>query len=173
MTKDRTALQPDTIDQLSPIGFRLGLEKNPNMTFWVTDCVLPGISTDGIRVATGRHAAMVVPGDTLVFEDFSATFIVDEKMANWQEIQQWLYALTSARTTRDYKNLRKEKPDGETSDIHLTILTNKENAQIRVKFHDAFPIALTPIQFDTKATETDPIAATVTFGFTTYTLETL
>lgn len=173
MTKERTTFEPDTLDQLSPIEYRFALEKNPNLAFWITECTLPGITTTGIDVPTGRFAAIKVPGDTLQFEDLTISFIVDEEMANYIEIQNWLYALTTARDTRDFKNLKKEKPEGERQDVHLTILSNKANANIRIKFHNSFPTQLSSIQFDTKRTDTDPITVTATFSYTTYTIESI
>jgi hypothetical protein len=169
MAKDRTAYQPDNLNHLSPVGFTMTLEKAPNLEFKVQDCTLPSLSLPAIPIAT-RHTAMNVPGETMTFTELDVTFIVDEDMRNYEEIQKWMYALSAAKNFQSFKDLKDENPEGEKQDVKLNILTNKDNQNIVITFLDAFPTSLSQINFSAAAGEIESIICSVTFAYTTFDL---
>ena len=69
-----------------------------------------------------------------------------------------------------YKELKRaEKFPSETdslySDINIMLLTNKNNPNYQVTFHDIFPTSLGSLNFDSAATTIEPMVVDATFNF--------
>lgn len=116
---------------------------------------LPGVSTSEVPVSTPfvttyRH------GDTLVYDAFSIQAIVDEDLRVWEETHNWLVALTKPVSFRQYAtNIGREK----YYDGILTINTNANNPNIRIKFKNVHPTSIGGINFNTSDNaETTPTA---------------
>ena len=99
-----------------------------------------------------------VPGERLTYGDFTLRFLVDENMENYISIYDWLTGLGFPETTKQFKEIIKDK-DGQRDpkeafcDGTLRILNSNYREVAKVKFNDLFPISLTSLDFD--ATNTD------------------
>ena len=59
------------------------------------------------------------------------------------------------------------------SDIILTILSNKNNPILEVRFQDAYPSTLSALEFNQQATDVEYMIANATFSYKLYEIITL
>jgi len=159
--------QPDNINFLSPLGFRFMLKRAPNLNFFVTGVNLPGISLGFIEVPT-PFKLINIPGSKLDYGDFDLTFRLDEDMATYFEIYNWLLAIGFPEGFNQYRGLSTNEPgDPERlfSDATLTILKSSMVPNIEVSFEDLFPTSISNIDFTATDTDVNYITATVSFKY--------
>ena len=142
----------DNINMLTPGGFKVVIDSKEfaNVQFFCTNAELPSVGQTE-TTADYRNTIAFFPGETLSFDTFNLTFIVDEEMKNYIEMFNWI------RTNHTAKPLFK--------DITMSILSNKNTTNKQVMFHDAFPVALGSLQFTTQDTALDAVTCDVTFRF--------
>jgi hypothetical protein len=155
--------QPQNINFLAKHRFRLLLRRAPNVQYFVQEANLPGLSMGNASQPT-PFTNLPVPGDKLNFEDLTITFPVDEDMTNYKEIANWLVGETFPKQYGQYKDLVKSY-DGPRSDVALMILDSNSQVKHTVVFRDAFPVSISGLSFDTKATDTDLNYASATFKY--------
>ena len=59
------------------------------------------------------------------------------------------------------------------SDATLTVLTNKNNPILEVRFEDLFPVSLSSLNFSQSAEDVQYLTATIDFRYKIYTMHTL
>ena len=94
--------QPDSINFLSPVGFKFNIEFLPLTNWFLTSVNLPGIALAEIVQPTQLMQAQV-PGNDLVFDPLTISFLVDENMNNWRELYDWLIGLGFPSEYSEYK----------------------------------------------------------------------
>jgi hypothetical protein len=157
---------------LSPVGFNFSLAKEPKVSFFCTSARIPEISL-GVAKQPSYLKDIDVPGEKLTYGDLTLRFLVDEDMSNYMAIHNWLTGLGFPETTQDFKNFIINE-DGiqdlqeQFSDGSLNILNSNYRVNAIVKFKDLFPVALTSLEFDTKATDIQYFTAEATFKYTVY-----
>ena len=98
------------------------------------------------------------------------TFKIDENLQNYLEIWNWLRSIGK----QDYTFYKKidSNPSyygtGIYSDISVQILTNKKNPNYEIKIINAFPIAITSLDFDASQETINYVEATARFKYTYY-----
>lgn len=160
--------QPVNTNPLSPTGFRFAINRLPNVVFFGQAANLPGFTFSHIDYQTPMSPNIPIPGDSVEFEDLNIKFMVNETMANWLEIYNWVRALSRI------KELNLDTQDGQeakVSDATLFILTSSRNVNIRVFFRDLFPTSVSSLEFDATVTDIDPIIADAIFKFCYYEIE--
>ena len=159
--------QPANINFLSPLGFRFKLKRAPNLNFFVTDVNLPQISLGNIELPT-PFKIINIAGSKLEYGDFNLTFKLDEDMATYFEIYNWLVAIGFPESFTQYKGLKEAQrgtPNQLVSDATLTIMTSDMIPNIEVNFEDLFPTSIGDINFTTSDTDVNYISATVSFKY--------
>lgn len=144
----------------------------PNLSFARYFCqavTMPGVSTGEVTIATPfvdtyRH------GDKLVYEPLSLTFLVDEDLKTWEESYNWLVSLTFPQRFGQYRNIKAEKTEAYYDGV-LTINTNANIPNMRIKFAGCYPTALTGIDFSSADSADVTPTATITFRYNYYTIE--
>ena len=114
------------------------------------------------------------PGDKLVYEPLVITALMDEDLRVWEETYKWLSALTRPQSFEQYP--RRSNRDVRTPiyfDGYLTINTNANNPNIRVKFHNCHPTSIGMINFDTKVDADVIPTADFTFRYDLFEIERL
>jgi hypothetical protein len=180
--------QPDNFDLARASQFKFDILKVPNTTYFAQEINLPGIAFSGDAIMNTRYKAIPFMGDTLDFSPLELTFLVQENLKNYREIHDWMTGIgfpispeqfakaIKDTDTKDIGNAGKgnvTNPSVMTSDATLTILTNKNNPSIQVKFRNIYPTSLSGLQFDTKDTATEGLTASVTFNYDVYELAVL
>ena len=178
--------QPTTLDFASPTQFRFNLLKVPTVEFFVTQVNVPGISFSGDASVNTRFKSIAFMGDTLDFGDLELTFLVNEDLSNYREIHDWMIgiafpksnkqfadAIAAAETTKPPTGSRRPNPSVLQSDATLTILTNKNNPNLRVNFKACYPTTLSGLNYNTQTTDSEQLTATVTMKYDIYEFEVL
>lgn len=148
---------------LSPVGFKFNLRKAPTVDFFSQSANIPSINL-GVAVQSSYLKDIPVPGDKLVYNDFSIKFLVDENLRNYLEIHNWMRSLGFPEDLDEASPLGVES----FSDGGLVIFNSNMNAIARVSFKDMFPTDLTQIEFDAQNTDINYIVAEATFKYTIF-----
>jgi len=174
---------PDNFDLARPTQFKFDIIKIPNTVYFITEINLPGIAFGGDAIMNSRYKAMPFMGDTLEFSPLEITFNVQEDLSNYLEIHNWMTGIgfpitpsqfSDAINNEETKNIgnpgkgQVTNPSVLTSDATLTILSNKNNPKISVKFRNTYPTSLSGLSFDTKDTGADALTASVTMNYDLY-----
>jgi len=124
---------------------------------------LPGISLDEATRNT-PFVNLYSPGTKLTYNPLNVTFIVDEDLVTWVNLQQWLNQIANPAGFDG----RNAKSSDNFSDATLTILTNLNNSNLRIHYYNVFPTSLSDIDFDTKQSADDIITASASFRYDYY-----
>ncbi len=169
------------VNFLSPIEFKLVLNRLPNVEFFVKSANVPGISSGSTEIVT-PFKNVFQHGDKLAYDEFTVSVICDENMVAFKEISDWLVAVTMPENFAQYAGLKpdtyggggepvNQQGEGVTSDGSLIILNSNKNANVTIKFIDMFPTGVSSIQLDTSGTDLTPPAFDITFKYNKYTIE--
>ncbi len=146
----------------------------PNLPFAKYFCQsinLPGISSNEIEVtnpfsSTYRHPTK------MTYEPFTISFLIDEDLRVWEETYKWIVSLTRPESYNQYiKN--KDRDASPYQDGMLTVNTNANIPNIRIKFKNVFPVSLSGIQFGTMNSADNTPTADLTFRYDIFSFERL
>jgi hypothetical protein len=146
-------------------GFIFSLTRIPQTTFRCTEIDIPSLSVSPAEAAYSP-GMQYFPGSANEFGELSVTFLVDENLANYEELYRWI------TQQRFGENL---KPKNETekllvSDGAVMTMTNSSNSNRTFYFKDLFPTSLGGIHFDTTVTQPEPVICQVSFRFSYFEL---
>jgi len=169
------AFNPSSFDQTNPALFRLIFNKFPNVEYLSYSVNIPGVSLGEIIQPTPL-LDLRLPGDKLTFDPLTLNFIVQENLANYIEIYNWMFGIGHPQSLDSYKSIARSSPNNSNrvniySDATLFILSNKQNPIAKVTFVDVYPTALSPLQYDASVTDVTPITTDVTLNYSYYKLE--
>ena len=186
--------QPDKLDYLSPTQFKFNIHQLPKVEFFTTAANVPAISL-GDAVFPTPYKEIPMMGDTLSYENLSITFIVDEYLENYISLHEWMTAIgfpKSRKQFSDFRSVTASSPiatQGVSDDIGdtqlptpvrgmfgdaiLTLLTNKNNPVVEVRFQDIYPVALGALEMTQTATDVEYISVTSDFTYKIYEIVTL
>ena len=184
--------QPTKLDYASPTQFKFSILKLPKTEYFCTAVNIPGISLAGTPVQQTMLKDIPLPGDKLNYESLTMTFLVDENLENYQEIHGWLRGLGFPEDHKEFQNTLTSgndrfpgstsnvlgdagrtkyappKTGGLYSDATLSVLSNKNNSVVEVRFSDVYPISLSGLAYNQQATDVDYLTASVTFEYKIY-----
>ena len=146
---------------LSPTGFRFIIKRLPNVSFFVQSASIPGISMGFTPFAT-PFKTLKSAGDKLEHEPFTLTIRVDENMVSYNEIYNWMVALTKNESYSQFAQLESSE-FGLYSDAALVVLNSRQNPALEVTFKDVFPVSLSEIRFDTTQSSINYVTCDITF----------
>ena len=161
---------------LSPTGFKFILNRAPKVAFFSNSANIPSLDL-GIATQPTYLKDLDIPGDKILFEDFSLRFLVDEDIKNYMEIQNWIRGLGYPESRQEIINLQTERDKIDTfesglmdiySDGTLTVLGSNQRPNFMVKFKDLFPYSLSTLNFDATDTDVEYFTADVSFKYTIY-----
>ena len=165
---------------MSPVGFKLVLTKTPKVDFLCQSANIPQISM-GTAIQPSYLKDIPVPGDKVLYDDLTVSFLVDEKMENYLAIHKWITGLGYPESQGQYDQLRKDdnrtnrgvvdKGDPryfEFSDATLQVLNSNYKPSVLINFKDAFPTSLSTLDFDVTTRDYNYFTAQVTFKYTIY-----
>ena len=165
---------------MSPLGFKLILTKTPKVDFLCQSANIPQISM-GTAIQASYLKDIAVPGDKILYDDLNVRFLVDEKMENYLAIYKWMTGLGYPESLGQFEQLKKDDfrtdrtvgDDGdpryfEFSDATLQVLNSNYKPSVLFNFKDAFPIALSTLDFDVTTRDYAYFTAEVTFKYTIF-----
>ncbi len=164
---------------LAPVGFKFSLKRSPGAAFFCNQANIPDI-TLGIAEQPTYLRDIPIPGDKIQFGDLRITFLVDEDLTNFMEIQNWIRGLGYPETLKQFDELEEkgqlndafgqyaQSGDDIYSDGTLQILSSNLVPQFNVTFSDLFPYSLSTLSFDARDTDIEYFTADVSFKYTMY-----
>lgn len=168
-------------DGLRPTAFTFGVQKLPNVSFFVQSASLPPM---GLGIANFDTPLVNIPltGDKLTFDTLTIRFQIQENFQNYLELYNWMVILgfpqdraqfgeknPRARTRPDVSRPPLRKNDLEDySDATLTVFSSDNNPVISWRFIDCFPIRLEALEFDSTERSGDIMIGQATFAYRQY-----
>tara|TARA_R100001463_G_scaffold28993_1_gene66178 strand:- start:587 stop:1165 length:579 start_codon:yes stop_codon:yes gene_type:complete len=181
--------QPEVLDYASPTQFKMMINQLPKVEFFITAANVPGISLGEALFPTPLKQ-IPMQGDEVTFENLSITFLVDENLENYKELHDWLIGIGFPQSRQQFKDFRSTTSNrpGATqgnsqdigdvkpatavspmfSDATLTILSNKNNPVVEVRFEELSPLSLGGLNFDQEATDVQYLKSTADFNYKYY-----
>jgi hypothetical protein len=186
--------QPTVLDYNSPTQFKFGINQLPKVEFFTTAANIPDISLGELVIPTPYKNIPIV-GNTLTFGNLDISFIVDEYLENYISIHNWLLGIGFPKDRQQFTDFRSTTSNtsnsgsggntdigkvGKTtadrpfySDATLTVLSNKNNPIVEVRYSDLFPVSLSGLDYNQQATDVEYQTATISFRYKLYEIVTL
>ena len=121
------------------------------------------------------------------------SFIVDEYLENYISIHNWLIGIGFPKNRTQFSSFRSDTSNnpasaktvstdrvgtatadrGMYSDATLTILSNKNNPLVEVRFADLFPVSLSALNYSQQSTDVEYLTAEISFRYKLYEIVTL
>jgi hypothetical protein len=165
---------PDNTSILQPTKFTFVIPDLPFAKYFCQTATLPGVSTNPVGIDT-PFSMTYYHGDKLTYDSFSINAIVDEELRVWEETYNWLVSLTKPESWSQYAkySLSAKSPRELYYDGILTINTNANNPNIRIKFKNCHPVSLGAIQFNSSDNADTIPTADITFRYDRFDIERL
>ena len=156
---------------LSQVSFEFNLKKLPKVNFFVVRATIPSVSLGSVQVGN-PFVKMNVAGDKVDFSEFQLSFKVDEDLANYLEIYDWIMGLGFPQNYDQYARLRQKDKiaEGRYSDGTLTILTSSKNANKTFHFANMFPVSLSELEMNAGSTDVEYLECTASFKYDYFTM---
>ena len=183
------ARQPTKLDYASPTQFKFSINQLPKVEFFTTAANIPDISLSDVVIPTPFKPIPVL-GQNLTYGNLSLTFIVDEFLENYRELHEWLTGIGFPKSRQQFKDFRsntsntgspsatpvqdvgkvgKTVPDAAMfSDATLTVLSNKNNPIVEVRFTSMYPVSLGALEFNQGATDVEYLTVQADFTYQLY-----
>ena len=162
---------------LAPTGFKFTVSRAPKIAYFGNRVNVPSL-TLGIAEQSTYLRNIPRPGTEVSFEDLTLTFLVDEGLENYMEIQKWIRGIGYPESLdqiydfqKDDSHTIKAKHSEEInlfSDATLTILDNVNLPKFKVIFDGLFHYSLSTLAFDATQTDLEYFTAEVSFKYNIY-----
>ena len=122
---------------LNKNNFRLLIDRIPTVEYYVQTVNIPGLTMNETIMGSRIGLDGYFPGDKITFDTLDITFLVDEDLANFKEMYDWMDAIVPVKDSSAYSNLvggtststnvtaNKKAGMEQYSDITLVMNTNK------------------------------------------------
>ena len=186
--------QPTVLDYSSPTQFKFGINQLPKVEFFTTAANIPDVTLGELVIPTPYKNIPIV-GDRVTFGNLNISFIVDEKLENYISIHNWLLGIGFPKNRTQFTDFRSAGSNTPTagaggntdigkvgkatadrsfySDATLTILSNKNNPIVEVRYSDLFPVSLSGLDYNQQATDVEYQTAEISFRYKLYEIVTL
>lgn len=168
---------PGNINPLQSNGFMFSITKYPEIQFFCQEANLPSLDLPPAEQVTPLVDSPH-PGDKMSFGDLSITFLIDEDMANYKVLYDWIVGLGFPESRQQFdefvrRNPGSLNPNNSTSAVSdgvLQILGSSNTPVRTVMFKDLFPVAVAGLQMQSTTNDTTYLAAQATFKYTLFEL---
>jgi hypothetical protein len=162
---------PENTSFLQTTKFSFSFPTLPFLRYFCQSAILPGITTQPVPVSS-PFSNMYRHGDKLEYELLTVTALIDEDLRTWEETHNWLQSLTKPKQFSEY--VRYYNADGVPyHDGTLTINTNANNPNIRIKFTHCHPVSLSQIQFSTFTNAETTLTCDISFRYDQFEIDRL
>jgi len=166
---------PSNINPLSSGGFKLSIQKAPDVDFWCNEANLPGMSI-GVATQSTPFAMIQQPGDMIVYDTLNVQFMIDSEMKNYKSLWFWMYGLGFPESYDNFNDLvgssanevlnANATGDRTVSDGSLIVLNNSFVPVKTIQFIDMWPSNLNSIQLSANNSDVVYMMGNATFNFT-------
>jgi hypothetical protein len=165
-----TSQIPQTMNFLSPAGFKFEIPKAPSFNYFIQAVDFPGIILPQMKAST-PFANLNIPAEHMQWEDLSVTFKLDEDLRGYFEIADWITALGRPENFDASKKLYENKSyniDSVFNQCSLVILNGNMQPNVQVDFYDVLPNKLSGFKMYSTAQDINYITATLTLSYRQY-----
>ena len=183
------ARQPTKLDYASPTQFKFTINQLPKVEFFTVSANIPDITLSDVVIPTPFKPIPVL-GQNLTYGNLSITFIVDEFLENYRELHEWLTGIGFPKDRKQFSEFRSNTANrgsasptpvqdvgkvGKSvsdsamfSDATLTILSNKNNPIVEVRFSSMYPVSLGALEFSQQASDVEYMTVQADFTYQLY-----
>ena len=183
------ARQPTKLDYASPTQFKFSINQLPKVEYFTVSANIPDITLSDVVIPT-PFKPIPVMGQNLTYSNLSITFIVDEFLENYRELHEWLTGIGFPKDRKQFKDFRSNTANRGTasktpvadvgavgksvsdsamfSDATLTVLSNKNNPIVEVRFSNLYPVSLGALEFNQGATDVEYLTVSADFTYQIY-----
>tara|TARA_X000001382_G_scaffold53946_1_gene36793 strand:+ start:127 stop:651 length:525 start_codon:yes stop_codon:yes gene_type:complete len=160
---------------LQPNGYQLTVYRKrfQNLEFFAQRVSHPTITMNPSLVPFKRTDTKFV-GDTLEFGELNVEVLLDEQMAVYTEIQNWMESIVNTKVSTPSEGATglgvATTQDLPEYDIRLSILNSNNNVAKTVLYKSCFPISLGTVEFAASVGAIEYVVLPVTFAYTTFTM---
>ena len=165
---------PLNTSPLSPNGYMFTIARLPSLSYFCQEVSLPEITLPE-ALQLSPYVSIPIAGDQIQFGKLRVQFLVDEKMANYKAIYDWIVGLGFPETNAQYtKEINSNKTSSlsevakSTSDASLVILGNKNTPIQEIQFVDCIPESLSSITFTSTSQDVQYLIGNCTFSYSHY-----
>ena len=181
--------QPTKLDYASPTQFKFSINQLPKVEFFTVSANIPDLTLADVVIPTPFKPIPVL-GQNLTYGNLNITFIVDEFLENYRELHEWLTGIGFPKDRKQFSEFRsntanrgtasptpvadvgkvgKSIPDASMfSDATLTILSNKNNPIVEVRFANMYPVSLGALEFTQQAGDVEYLTVQADFTYQIY-----
>lgn len=150
-------------NNLSLLNYRLKVDAIPHIEYRVQTLSLPGITLGTADVQT--PFTRIPFGGNVVYDELTLTFMVGEQMKDYLSIYDWIKRIGYPENLNQYNY--------SATDGSVIILDSSFKAAFNARFTEMIPISLSSIEFDSTLSDVQYATSTVSFRFTSFTIEAL
>ena len=183
------ARQPTKLDYASPTQFKFSINQLPKVEFFTVSANIPDLSLADVVIPTPFKPIPVL-GQNLTYGNLSITFIVDEFLENYRELHEWLTGIGFPKDRKQFSEFRSNTANrgsasptpvqdvgkvGKSvsdsamfSDATLTVLSNKNNPIVEVRFSSMYPVSLGALEFSQQASDVEYMTVQADFTYQLY-----
>jgi hypothetical protein len=173
--------QPEEINYLRPTGFRFLVQTLPKVTYFCQSANIPQLSL-GAAIQSTPLVDIPYPGEKLTFGELNVRFMIQEDMADYIELYNWLIGLGFPDSQLQYKKYTEEHDSvftsiesktgsGQFSDATLIVLGSNNMPTANITFKDCFPTSLSGLEFDISGANTTYFFAEAVFRYREFSVE--
>lgn len=172
MTKESTLTRiPENSSLLQSTKYSFVIPDLPFARYFCQKVDIPGVSTSAVEVPT-PFSKVKRHGDTLVWNELTISVLLDEDLRVWEETLDWLISLTKPTKFQEY-----HRRHGIVNQLYydgiLTVNTNANVPNLRIKFHECHPTSLGSLRFDTTTSAEETLVVDMSFAYDFYEIERL
>ena len=166
----------DNTNLFQPTGFQVSIDRKQfgNFQFFVQRISHPGASNPVAEVPFRDYASAPMPGGQLQYGDLTMDVLLDEDFNTYNEIYDWIVRLAHRKQIeKRFSTLNPENNSDTPShaDIIVTALTNQNNKNKRITYHDCIPHTVGDVVFEATNAGVEYIVFPAIFRFTYFTIE--
>ena len=158
---------PQNRNFLSPLNYQFQIKRSPNLNFFLQKVNIPSITLPEYQ-APNPFVTIPTSHTNVDFGQLDITFKVDEDLQNYMELYYWIIKLGFPSEFAQYKSIAQNPVytgTGIESDISLVVLDSAKNPNYEIVFHNAIPISLGEIIFDSTYGDVDYVTASASFKY--------
>jgi len=158
---------PQNTNPLQPTKFLLTFKRILDVQYFCQSINIPAIQLGEVSIVT-PFLDMFSPGTKLTYDPLDIEFIIDEELASWKNLFDWFTSIADPEGFEKRDRSQELQTNKHFSDATLTVLSALNNPLIRIEFTNVFPLTMSDITFDTKASADTIITSRATFRYQSY-----
>lgn len=138
--------------------FHMIFPKSKIFTYYIQSVNFPAVSLGNIDFAY-RNNRVSLPDNTIIYDQLTCSFIVDEYFDNYMYIYNWMQECRAAKQIVKFNDL--------LDDVVLYRFSTNKIKIAEITYHMAYPVSLGSIQYVSNSTDADVLLCDVTFAYQT------